>query len=223
MLDWLGGSTWTTRDRQRAIDSLASSSALIDSRGVVLMTNLAWKRFAGENGGGEPAGIGANYFSACAAADDDIWAARAGSGLRSIVAGQAQSFSMIYPCHSATCESWYRMDATPCDGWAPGCILVTHTRVGSVSVPRGSQGGAWSAPPGERAGASSPRSAPQLSGRELEILDLVSRGFTNPQIGLRLGITAATVKTHLEHVRGKLGVRNRATAVAVALRLGLLS
>ncbi|MFZ5477479.1 MAG: response regulator transcription factor [Myxococcota bacterium] len=63
-------------------------------------------------------------------------------------------------------------------------------------------------------------SGPQLSPREREVLVLVARGFTSPSIAKRLGLTTATVRTHVEHIRSKLGVRTRSQAVARALALG---
>ncbi len=62
--------------------------------------------------------------------------------------------------------------------------------------------------------------AVELSEREREVLVLVARGFTGERIGKRLGISAATVRTHVEHIRRKLGVRTRSQAVARALALG---
>ena len=62
-----------------------------------------------------------------------------------------------------------------------------------------------------------------LSQRELEVLRLVANGATNREVARRLFISEATVKTHLLHLYGKLGVRDRASAVAVAYRRELLS
>lgn len=61
-----------------------------------------------------------------------------------------------------------------------------------------------------------------LSGREQEILALVARGTSNREIAEALFVSEATVKTHLAHVYGKLGVNDRAAAVAVAYERGLL-
>ena len=60
-----------------------------------------------------------------------------------------------------------------------------------------------------------------LTDREQEVLTLMTRGYTNRQIAEALLITPNTVKKHVDHVLQKLGVSNRAAAVAVALRAGL--
>jgi two-component system, NarL family, nitrate/nitrite response regulator NarL len=61
-----------------------------------------------------------------------------------------------------------------------------------------------------------------LSDREMEVLRLTSEGHSAPEIGKRLYLSAATVKTHLQRVYEKLGVTDRASAVAEAMRRGLL-
>jgi LuxR family transcriptional regulator, maltose regulon positive regulatory protein len=60
-----------------------------------------------------------------------------------------------------------------------------------------------------------------LSGRELEILRLVSQGFSNSEIAARLVLSVGTVKTHIHTIYGKLGVRDRPQAIAKAGLLGL--
>jgi DNA-binding NarL/FixJ family response regulator len=61
-----------------------------------------------------------------------------------------------------------------------------------------------------------------LSDRELEVLTLIARGETNAGAASRLFISEATVKTHLLHIYAKLGVNDRAAAVAAAYERGLL-
>jgi DNA-binding CsgD family transcriptional regulator len=58
--------------------------------------------------------------------------------------------------------------------------------------------------------------------REIEVLRLASHGLTSRQIGEHLGVSAATIRTHLENVYAKLGVGEKAAAVAAALRHGLI-
>lgn len=62
--------------------------------------------------------------------------------------------------------------------------------------------------------AQAPTSA--LTARQREILRLAQIGMSNRQIGVALGISAATVRTHLEHIYDRLGVTTRTAAVAVA-------
>src|SRR5215510_5218282 len=64
--------------------------------------------------------------------------------------------------------------------------------------------------------------APVLTQREQQILELLADGLGNKQIAARLGITTNTVKTHLELLFDKLHVSSRAEAVATAARTGLL-
>ncbi|GAA1290715.1 DNA-binding response regulator [Planotetraspora silvatica] len=61
-----------------------------------------------------------------------------------------------------------------------------------------------------------------LSTREREVLILVAKGTSNREIAAVLFISEATVKTHLTHLYGKLGVKDRAAAVAVAYERGIL-
>ena len=65
--------------------------------------------------------------------------------------------------------------------------------------------------------------APALTARERAILDLVAQGQSNKEIARTLGISPETVKTHLEHVFGKLAVERRAQAIARAKDLALLT
>ena len=62
-----------------------------------------------------------------------------------------------------------------------------------------------------------------LSQREQEVLELVARGATNREAARQLFVSEATVKTHLLHVYAKLGVNDRAAAVAEAFERGLLT
>ena len=63
---------------------------------------------------------------------------------------------------------------------------------------------------------------PALTDRELQILRQISTGASAPTIAGGLGLSPATVKTHLRHVYEKLGVSDRAAAVAEAMRRGLI-
>jgi DNA-binding CsgD family transcriptional regulator len=61
-----------------------------------------------------------------------------------------------------------------------------------------------------------------ITTRELEVLTLAAQGLIGRKIADQLSISPATVKTHFEHIHRKLGVSDRAAAVAYALRAGLI-
>jgi two-component system nitrate/nitrite response regulator NarL len=62
----------------------------------------------------------------------------------------------------------------------------------------------------------------KLSAREDDVMRLTARGLSGPEIAASLGIAPSTVKTHLKRVYAKLGVADRVTMVAEAMRCGLL-
>ena len=66
------------------------------------------------------------------------------------------------------------------------------------------------------------RTPESLSPREIEVLRLVAEGATNSVAARRLMVSETTIKTHLVHIYTKLGVRDRASAVATAFQRGLL-
>ena len=71
-----------------------------------------------------------------------------------------------------------------------------------------------------------PHAASALAGlteRELEVLRFVGTGVTNGQIAAELGLSEATVKTHLNRLMTKLGISSRAQAVVVAYETGLVT
>jgi DNA-binding NarL/FixJ family response regulator len=63
-------------------------------------------------------------------------------------------------------------------------------------------------------------SLPQLSPREREIMHLMAEGMTAERIGMRLGVSVETVRTHVRNVIRKLRARNRVHAIAIALERG---
>jgi DNA-binding NarL/FixJ family response regulator len=62
----------------------------------------------------------------------------------------------------------------------------------------------------------------ELTERELEVLRLLTRGLSNAEIGARLFLSAATVKTHVTRVLAKLDVRDRVQAVVLAYEAGII-
>jgi DNA-binding NarL/FixJ family response regulator len=75
---------------------------------------------------------------------------------------------------------------------------------------------------GEGGSAPGEPKTPSLSKREREILQKVADGATTRQVATDLGISPHTVKTHLERIFEKLGANDRAQAVAIAIRTGVV-
>lgn len=108
---------------------------------------------------------------------------------------------------------------------ARGCLVVSSTPLQIGAAIR-------AAARGERADLDQPvtgplvqrrpRAAPPLSEREVDVLRLAGAGLGNQHIAERLYLSLSTVKSHLSHTYGRLGVSGRAAAVAEARRQGLI-
>jgi len=64
--------------------------------------------------------------------------------------------------------------------------------------------------------------AEALTGREVEVLELLGKGLTNAELGTALGISAHTAKFHVAQILAKIGAASRAEAVHAGLKLGLI-
>ncbi len=95
--------------------------------------------------------------------------------------------------------------------------IVAVARGGTALAPEAQAGLAAQVQERERSA-----DAPQLTAREREVLQLISEGLSAPDIGKRIHLSPTTVKSHLHKLYEKLGVSDRAAAVAEAMRRGLL-
>jgi DNA-binding NarL/FixJ family response regulator len=99
-----------------------------------------------------------------------------------------------------------------------GRALPGHLRrPGMPGAPAGAPGVVAGVP-----GTPPPPAYRELSGREVEVLRLVAEGQSNKAIGVAMGLSALTVKSHLARIARKLGTGDRAGMVAVALRTGII-
>ena len=67
------------------------------------------------------------------------------------------------------------------------------------------------------------RSVDELTARELDVLALIGRGYSNTEIGRALGISGVTVKSHIGHIFVKLDLRDRAAAIVYAFDHGIVT
>jgi diguanylate cyclase (GGDEF)-like protein/PAS domain S-box-containing protein len=114
-------------DKQAAIlNALPACIALLDPKGLITSVNQTWRRFAYANAMlSHGYGVGLNYLEICnrARGEGAAHAHKAAGGIRSVLSGGTNTFSMEYPCHSATEQRWFLLKVT---------ALADHFRNGAV-------------------------------------------------------------------------------------------
>jgi PAS domain S-box-containing protein len=128
------------------LDALPSHIALVDAHGVITAVNLAWTRFAQDNGWrGASYGIGSSYLEVCATAilhGQDAVAADARAvvnGLTRVLGGEIGQFSYEYACHAPTAMHWYVLTITPlCSDDSSGAVIahadITERKLAELSL-----------------------------------------------------------------------------------------
>lgn len=126
------------RGRERFVssilDSLTTNIAIIDEYGVIQYTNRAWRDFAAANGCMIPPDmVGINYLLTCecAGGEDAGIANAAASGIRDVLAGRLDDFTLEYPCHSPTEKRWFVMRVNRFLDSEPLRAVVAHENVTS--------------------------------------------------------------------------------------------
>lgn len=98
------------------LDALRSSIAVLDRNGVIIAVNEAWRRFARDNGCGDPEFfVGANYLTVCEKALVDAYdesLEELAHGVRQVMLGETAGYSAEYPCDSPSAARWFRITAT---------------------------------------------------------------------------------------------------------------
>ncbi|MEO8500384.1 MAG: PAS domain-containing protein [Vicinamibacteria bacterium] len=119
--------------RQAAIlNALPAHVALLDSAGTIVSVNEAWRQFAYANELKTPGfAVGVNYLDVCdrAVAVGSCGAGEVAKGLRAVLYGQEERFSIEYPCHSPTEERWFLLTATPLSENLRNGAIVMHVNV----------------------------------------------------------------------------------------------
>ena len=114
------------------IDALSAHVCVLDETGVVLRVNRAWRQFAGANGlAVGRSGEGVNYFDVCKSVSgpDAEVAADFVAGIRAVLSGAQEEFSLEYPCHSPEEQRWFVGRVTRFAGDGPIRVVVAHENI----------------------------------------------------------------------------------------------
>lgn len=107
------------------LDSLPYCAALVDRGGEIKAVNSSWQRFGRENDfSGSHFGLGENYINIAEQAADEgvIKAGRAAEGIKAVLAGEIENFSLDYSCHGGGEKRWFQMKVSRYKEYA----LVMH-------------------------------------------------------------------------------------------------
>lgn len=122
------------------LDGLPAHIALIDKIGTITDVNLGWRKFAYENGAApDCVGIGKNYFDLCEpprhhdpTSSGDQTGPIVASGLRAVVNGSRDSFSMEYPCHGPNEKRWFRINITKIPKQQHERFIIAHENISDL-------------------------------------------------------------------------------------------
>ncbi|MEI8341789.1 MAG: PAS domain S-box protein [Verrucomicrobiota bacterium] len=121
-------------EAEAVLEAVPAHIAILDRNGTIVRVNQAWTSFAMQNGTApESVAVGINYMAVCNAATGEA-AAQArlfASGIRSVICGESERFSMEYPCHSPTQRRWFMGYVTASPGGGASCAVVAHVEITS--------------------------------------------------------------------------------------------
>jgi PAS domain S-box-containing protein len=126
--DQLAATKLRLLEAHATLDSLLTEIVVLDRQGVVIACNRPWSRFATVSGAAAEADVGADYLAACDARNDET-AARTAAGLREIIAGTSEEFTIEYPRHGAGLERWFVLHANRYDGPGEARVVVAHDEI----------------------------------------------------------------------------------------------
>lgn len=113
------------------LDALTSHIAILDEQGTIIEVNAAWHRFANANRFVGNHGVGDNYLAACTSAVGSFSeeSLKAAAGIRTVMSGQCEDFSLEYPCHSPQEQRWFTLRVTRFGGDGPVRVVVAHENI----------------------------------------------------------------------------------------------
>jgi two-component system sensor histidine kinase/response regulator len=114
------------------LNALPAHVALLDPDGTILAVNESWRRFGAANLLlGPDFTVGQNYLEACERAEGDCSADAhaAASGIRLVLHGRTDEFSLEYPCHSPSEQRWFNLTVTPMNEGRQRGAMVMHVNI----------------------------------------------------------------------------------------------
>lgn len=120
---------------QGTVDALTAHLAILDERGTILAVNSAWRRFAEENGlKWADYGLGRNYLAVAEAAVGDSvpGALGAAAGIREVMAGQQDEFSIEYPCHGPHEQRWFILHVSRFTSGGKVRLVTAHENISAL-------------------------------------------------------------------------------------------
>lgn len=110
------------------LDCLSTNSAILDEKGIIRITNRAWRVFGRIKNMKYPDAVGLNYLEVTESATgySSERAYEAATGIRSLLQGGVDEFVIEYPCHEEDRERWCRLRAAPLEGFGALRAVLSH-------------------------------------------------------------------------------------------------
>ncbi|MEX2088318.1 MAG: PAS domain S-box protein, partial [Bacteroidota bacterium] len=115
-----------------AIDALSAHISILDQEGFIIHVNHVWEEFALEQSGSlTDKAIGANYLGVCDAVEgeDGEEGPVVAQGIRDVISGSREEFTIEYPCHSPSEQRWFVCRVTKFKGTGPVRVVVAHENI----------------------------------------------------------------------------------------------
>ena len=111
------------------LEAIPACVAVLDENGVIISVNQSWKEFSLANGA-LPCSVpmGSNYLRACEASTGEagVYASRFADGIREVMRGESQRFSMEYPCNAPDSTRWFVGYVTAFGGDGPRRVVIAR-------------------------------------------------------------------------------------------------
>ena len=114
------------------LDGLSSHIALLDEHGVVIMVNRAWRNFAEKNGiASDLVSNGMNYIRICdeATGENAEESKSFSTGIREVLSGMKEDFTLEYPCHSPDEKRWFVAHVCVVPKEGPKRVVIAHENI----------------------------------------------------------------------------------------------